>query len=88
MKCPNCGKEMEKGRLTAGGYWIRWVPEEGVDLFNAVTVSRMSLSAKGVSAWICRECRGVLTAVLILARPRDMETPCRQAIETIQSVIL
>ena len=50
---------MEKGRLTAGGYWIRWVPEEGVDLFNAVTVSRMSLSAKGVSAWICRECRRV-----------------------------
>ena len=60
MNCPSCGKEMKKGRLTAGGYWIRWVPEEGIDLVDAVTVSRMSLSGKGKPAWICQTCRKVI----------------------------
>ena len=60
MNCPGCGKEMANGRLTAGGYWIRWVPEDGMDLFNAVTVSRFSLSNKGVSAHICQTCRKVI----------------------------
>ena len=60
MNCPVCGKWMEKGRLTAGGYWIRWVPEDGVDVFNAVTISRFSLIKKGVSAHICQTCRKVI----------------------------
>ena len=25
MNCPVCGNEMEKGRLTAGGYSMRWL---------------------------------------------------------------
>lgn len=57
MKCPNCQREMERGRLTAGGYWIRWIPEKGIDLVNAVTVSRFSLFNKGVPAHICQTCR-------------------------------
>lgn len=57
MECPGCHKEMEYGRLTAGGYWIRWVPGKGIDLVNAVTVSRFSLSNKGVPAYICQTCR-------------------------------
>lgn len=60
MNCPQCGKELEKGRLTAGGYWIRWIPEGGIDLVDAVTVSRQSLRAKGTPAWICRTCRKVI----------------------------
>ena len=60
MTCPQCGKEMQKGRLTAGGYWIRWVPDSGVDIFNAVTISRLSLSGKGVSAYNCQTCRKVI----------------------------
>lgn len=51
---------MKKGRLTAGGCWIRWVPEEGIDLVDAVTVSRWSLSGKGKPAWICQACRKVI----------------------------
>ena len=60
MNCPICGKEMEKGRLTAGGYWIRWVPEDGIDLMDSITVSRLSLIKKGVPACICQVCRKVI----------------------------
>ena len=60
MNCPVCHKEMKKGRLTAGGYWIRWVPEGGVDLFHAVTIRRFSLCAKGTPAYICQTCRKLI----------------------------
>lgn len=60
MNCPNCGKEMEKGRLTAGGYWIRWIPEGGVDLVDKVTISRFSLSSKGIPAYVCQTCRKLI----------------------------
>lgn len=51
---------MEEGRLTAGGFQIRWVPEGGHDLLDKVKISRFSLSPKGVPAWICRTCRRVM----------------------------
>ena len=60
MNCPVCGREMAKGRLTAGGYWIRWVPEDGMDLLDAVTISRLSLVKKGAPARICQTCRKVI----------------------------
>ena len=60
ITCPQCGKEMQKGRLTAGGYWIRWVPEGGMDIFNCVTVSRLTLVKKGPAASICQACRKVI----------------------------
>lgn len=61
MTCPFCGKEMELGRLTAGGYWIRWVPEDGMDLVDAVTVARMTLLGRsGVPAYFCQTCRKVI----------------------------
>lgn len=55
--CPQCGREMEPGRLTAGGYWIRWVPQKGIDLVDAVTVSRLSLRGRGTPAYVCQNCR-------------------------------
>lgn len=60
MNCPKCGGLMEEGRLTAGGFQIRWVPEGGHDLLDKVKISRFSLSSKGVPAWICRTCRRVM----------------------------
>lgn len=57
--CPQCGREMERGRLTAGGFQVRWVPESGHALFHRVVVSRFSLSPRGVPAYICRACRKV-----------------------------
>ena len=60
MICPSCGKEMETGRLTAGGYWVRWIPEGGKDLIHAETTSPFFLRAKGVPACICRTCRKVI----------------------------
>ena len=60
MDCPDCQKEMEKGRLTAGGYWIRWIPEGGIDLMDAVTIRRFSLFAKGGAAYICQNCRKLI----------------------------
>ncbi len=61
MKCPKCGKEMEEGRLTAGGYWIRWLPAESVPfLTDHVTISPLSLSGKGVDADLCKDCRMVI----------------------------
>ena len=50
---------MERGRLTAGGFQVRWVPEGGHALFHRVVVSRFSLSPRGVPAYICRTCRKV-----------------------------
>lgn len=60
MTCPFCGGEMERGRLTAGGYWIRWIPEHGMDLVDAVTVSRFSLRNKGTPAQLCPACRKII----------------------------
>lgn len=51
---------MEPGLLTAGGCWIRWIPEGGADLVDAVTVSRMSLWNKGTPAQLCQTCRKVI----------------------------
>lgn len=60
MICPFCGREMEPGRLTAGGYWVRWIPEGGADLMDAVTVSRFSLRNKGTPAFLCQTCRKLI----------------------------
>lgn len=60
MTCPFCGREMESGRLTAGGYWVRWIPAGGIDLVDAVTVSRFSLRNKGVPAHFCQTCRKLI----------------------------
>ena len=58
MICPQCGKEMRVGRMTAGGYWIRWVSEEPASFpAERVTISPFSLSAKGVPAYLCDDCR-------------------------------
>ena len=65
MNCPICGKEMEPGRMTAGGYNIRWVPEGKSTLFSifgdhTVTISGTSFSSKGVPAYLCPTCRKVI----------------------------
>ena len=60
MNCPICGKEMEKGRMTAGGYWILWIPEGGIDMIDAVTISRLSLLSKGKPAYNCQACRKII----------------------------
>ncbi len=65
MTCPICGKEMEPGRMTAGGYNISWVPENESTFFHifndrAVTISGTSFSSKGVPAYICQVCRKVV----------------------------
>ena len=60
MNCPICGKEMEKGRMTAGGYWIRWIPEGCIDMIDAVTISRQSLFSKGIPAYNCQTCHKIV----------------------------
>lgn len=66
MNCPSCGKEMEPGRMTAGGYNIRWVPKgKSTTLFSmfddqTVTISGTSFSSKGVPAYLCLTCRNVI----------------------------
>ena len=52
MNCPACGNEMKKGRLTAGGYSMRWLPEDSLnELLDKVVVSKASFSTKGVPAY-------------------------------------
>ena len=63
MTCPFCNREMEKGRLTAGDYWIRWIPESGADFIDAVTISRFSLRNKGTPAYACQTCRKVIADI-------------------------
>ena len=60
MNCPKCGKEMEKGTLTAGGRLVQWRPDEGSS--GSVTICKFSLSfsPKGTPAYICRICRKVI----------------------------
>lgn len=65
MNCPNCGKEMEPGRMTAGGRPIYWVPEGESTLLagfgdGAVTISGFSFSTKGTPAYICQTCCKVI----------------------------
>lgn len=65
MKCPKCGREMEPGYLTAGGYRILWTDRERrwSNLRGArdVLLQGMTLTGKNrVSAWICRDCRRVV----------------------------
>ena len=59
MKCPQCGREMQPGRIYAGGPLI-WSPKE-----NKLTLIRgkddVDLSRDGPpDAWICRECHRVV----------------------------
>lgn len=64
MTCPFCGREMEPGRLTAGGYWIRWIPEDGADIIDAVTVARMAfLGRSSASAHLCQTCRKLIADI-------------------------
>ena len=69
MNCPVCGKEMEKGRVTAGGWPIHWVPEDkstvAATAFASfrdgfIIISERSFSTKGVPASIGHTCRKVL----------------------------
>lgn len=66
MDCPFCGKPMIPGRMTAGGYQIRWVPEgvsTALSAFDSrrIVISPLSMSTKGKPAEICPDCRKVIT---------------------------
>ena len=53
MKCPSCGKEMEKGGMTTGGRMVRWIPDDG---FENETICRISLIKSTIPAYCCRDC--------------------------------
>lgn len=66
MKCPYCGREMDLGRVSAGGHRADWIPEgKGLPLFAwsqspGVELLKYSLSSKGTPAFRCESCRKVI----------------------------
>lgn len=61
MKCPYCGKEMEKGTITSSEplNWLREAhfinqPDESEGEFNLAKASMFGRAA--VEAWLCRDC--------------------------------
>ena len=67
MKCPYCGKEMEKG-LIQSLQELAWLPGEKRPLFgraalheNAVVLAPLSMrNGSAVTAWLCRDCKKVV----------------------------
>lgn len=65
MNCPYCGKEMESGHITAGGYRIVWTPKSrrlsaipGTD--DEIIQSFSLLGEMDNDAHLCRACRKVV----------------------------
>lgn len=70
MKCPECQKEMEEGKITAP-YCVAWFPPNHqirrTDLFTLSRIKKLGgtlLAGKSISgyyavmpAWICRSCQ-------------------------------
>jgi len=61
MNCPNCGKEMSFGYLSAGGNRILWTPRErklsGLPSDQDVLIQPLPLSGKNsVRAYHCPRC--------------------------------
>lgn len=78
MKCPYCGKEMEKGFIHDGNH-IRWYPE-GMDVFGfypeedgAVRLNATGglMTAAKAESWYCADCRMVITPVPEIEDPFD-----------------
>ena len=64
MNCPQCGKPMQSGYLSAGGYRVIWTTKERklTNLLgdNDVTLTRMSLTGKSTPADHCPGCQLVI----------------------------
>ena len=64
MNCPQCGKPMREGYVSAGGYRILWTPKEC--RFNAwprkgdVVLQTLSFTGKTTPACLCETCRKVI----------------------------
>lgn len=64
MNCPQCGKPMREGYVSAGGYRILWTPKER--RFSAcpqaedVVLQKMSFTGKTIPACLCETCRKVI----------------------------
>ena len=67
MKCPYCGREMEKG-LIESRHEINWKKRERRSFFGnadfykgSVVLSELSfIKGSAVVAWLCRECKKVV----------------------------
>ena len=70
MKCPFCGKEMEKGFIPTAAYSCVWLPESAfpfqllldtdkVKSLNGIVVKgfQLSMRKRKIDAEICRECK-------------------------------
>lgn len=64
MNCPQCGKPMREGFVSAGGYRILWTPKDR--RFSAwsgegdVVLQKLSLAGKTIPAHLCETCRKVI----------------------------
>lgn len=63
-QCPECGKYMEEGWLTSGGYRIIWTDERkrftNIPGKYDVVLSKHMAVKSNAHAWLCRECKTVV----------------------------
>lgn len=65
MNCPQCGKSMQRGYLSAGGARLLWTPSprkfSTLPGENDVLLQGISFTGKNkVEAYLCTECRTVV----------------------------
>lgn len=64
MNCPCCGREMQYGYISAGGFRVIWTPKEhkmsSLPGKDGVRLTAWTLSGKGTRAHICKACRKVI----------------------------
>lgn len=64
MNCPQCGREMQSGYVSAAGYRVIWTPKEhkltSLPGQDGVALTKFSLAGKGTPAYLCRVCQTVV----------------------------
>ncbi|MBR5805773.1 MAG: hypothetical protein IKY30_03245 [Oscillospiraceae bacterium] len=59
MKCPYCGKDMEKG-IIYNKLQVKWQDESSILFPKTVNLSEMGLLGGKAVSWLCEDCKKVI----------------------------
>jgi len=59
MKCPYCGKDMEKGNIF-NRLQVKWQDESSILFPKTVNLSEMGLLGGKAVSWLCEDCKKVI----------------------------
>ena len=59
MKCPYCGKDLEKGNIFYR-LQVKWQDESSILFPKTVNLSEMGLLGGKAVSWLCEDCKKVI----------------------------